>query len=117
MTTQIVDSNIFYRHKPEETEELDRAIIPLAEVIAVVGSPNDRGKMRRILRGKYFQAKDARRMRDMLLRACKYAKAHVGDYFPLMRQQILTNSLILERATQSYWIIFERMRKESEPVQ
>jgi hypothetical protein len=52
----------------------------------------------------------------MLLRACKYARAHLADYFPTMQGQIMINAETLENATEYYWATFERLKEETIPV-
>lgn len=111
-----VDTHLHFIHQPHEVEELTKAVIPMAEYISAVCQPDERHKLKLIIGCKYFRAKEARKVRDMLLRACKYARANLGDYFPTMQSQILVNSKILEDATNKYWARFERLRDEAVPT-
>jgi hypothetical protein len=113
MVSTSIESHIHYRHSPEETAELERAVIPMAEHVKAVVSPQFRSRIRHILKGEYFRFHEARSMRDALLRAVKQARMSLGDYFPGMRAQILVNALALEEAVQSYWIMLQNARDES----
>lgn len=116
MHTHIVDSHIFFLHSADEVDDLDKAAIPMAEYIAIVASPLERKTLKRILKGKYFRLQDARKTKNMLLRACKYARAHLSDFFPILQAGIVTNALVLENATIAYWNRFERLREEVVPA-
>jgi hypothetical protein len=116
MVTSKVDANIHYRHSLDEVEELSRAVIPLRDSIVAVSTGLERGKMHAILRGDYFRYRDAERMRAMLVRAIKYQKMHLGEYFPEMRAQVLLNTRILEEETKRYWNRFSRLAEETTPV-
>jgi hypothetical protein len=117
MLQTTVLSHIHYQHSLDEVDELAQAIIPLHDNIVAVSSNNERQKMRRILRGDYFRRADALAVRNMLLRAAKHARAHLADYFPLMRQDILQSAQTLEDAARRYWVRFRREADEVLPVQ
>lgn len=111
-----VESHIHFKHSPEEVERLSQAIIPLADNIAAVGTPYERGMMRKILNGRYFRQRDAAAMHTMLIKATKHCKAHLSDYFPLMREGLLQQSQELEDAVTDYWHHFQIGMLESEPT-
>jgi hypothetical protein len=116
MIKESVDSHIHFKHSPGEVERLSQAIIPMAEHIAAVGSPYERGTMRRILNGKYFRQRDAAMTHAMLIRASKYCRAHLADYFPLMREGLLAQSQELEEAANEYWHQFQIGMLETQPT-
>jgi hypothetical protein len=113
---QDIDSHIHFRHAPAEVEDLSHAIIGMAEYISAVARDDEKYKLKLILRSKYFRARDARNVTEMLRRACKYARAHLSDYFPTMQQGILSHAENLEDATERYYRTFERLKEESAPV-
>jgi hypothetical protein len=102
MHTDTIKSHIFYRHRIDETDELSQAVIPLATYIASVGSTHERRALKHILGGKYFTGRDAGRVISMLYRACKYARTHLDEVFPLMRADVLIQITILEETTARY---------------
>jgi hypothetical protein len=55
-------------------------------------------------------------MRKALLRAAKHARAHLDDYFPMMRQDIIANAEALEEATKSHWQSFAKQQAEAVPT-
>jgi hypothetical protein len=116
MVTQTLEATIHYKHSVEEVAELDRAVKPMGEYIARSSRHGERQKMRHILGGDYFRRRDALAMKSMLLRSCKFARAHLDEYFPAMRQEILINTQILEIAANRYWRDFERLMAESTPT-
>lgn len=116
MVIEQIEAHIHYRHKPDEVAGLSMAIIPMAEYIAAVASPSDKARMKQILNCKYFRAYTAKSTVKMLLAACKYAKFHLGDYFPLMRAGILDNALALEEAATDYQALFEQLKNEAVPT-
>ena len=107
MQAATINATIFFKHSAEEVADVSAAIIPLADHIKSVATPQARKSMRHILNCKYFRAREAKDMRDMLLRAAKHAKAHLGNYFPLMHADILLSAKLLEDATKRYWTNFE----------
>lgn len=98
-----IEAHVFYRHDPIEVAGLSTATIPLADHIKAVSTPFDRAKFRQILGGEYFRLKEADRMRCLLLRATRHARAHLRDYFPMMRDNIMANAEQLETAVDTYW--------------
>ena len=116
MNADAVDSHILYRHTPEEVAALIGAAIPMAEFIKAVSKADELYKYKLVTTGKYFRVREARRVRDMLLRACKYARAQLGNYFPMMQAGILLNAQLLENATNEYWKMLQALRDESIPV-
>jgi len=116
MVSQEIDAHIHYRHRPDEVSGLNAAIIPMAEYIAAVASPSDKARLKQILNCKYFRAYTAKSTVKMLLAACKYAKYHLGDYFPLMRAGILDHALALEEAALDYQTLFEQLKRDAVPT-
>jgi hypothetical protein len=111
-----IEAHIHFKHLAGEVEALNRAIIPMAECIVAVSSGLERQKMRQILGCNYFRARNAANMTAMLLRASKYAKLHLGDYFPMMRAQILDDALALESAAMEYRSAFDALKNETLPT-
>jgi hypothetical protein len=103
MMTATIKATIFYSHKPEEVQALADAIVPMRDHIRAVASGFERGNMNKILSCEYFRAGDAMRMRNMLSRAANYARAHLEEYFPAMRQDVMRSAEELEQATKEYW--------------
>jgi Iap family predicted aminopeptidase len=116
MLTRDIDAHVHFIHSYNEVVSLERAAIPMAEYIAAVAKSGEKTKLKLITGCQYFRVRDARIVRDMLLRACKYAKAHLSDYFPGMRDQILLNAETLENVTNFYWDDFQRLKEETIPV-
>jgi Tfp pilus assembly protein PilF len=114
--TSHIESTIFYRHTKEEVQQLSSAIIPLAEHIRAVAHTNERGKLKAILGCEYFRVRDARAMRALLLRAAKHARAHLDDYFPMMRAEVMTSVEQLEEATETYYRAFVFAQREAIPT-
>jgi hypothetical protein len=113
MVTSTIEAIIHFRHAPEEVAELNQAIVPMADHIRAVSSSEQRKVMKGILAGEYFRARQATRMVTMLLNAAKHAKAHLGDFFPLMREQILDDALALEEAALDYRVRFQELKSET----
>lgn len=111
-----LDSHIHYKHSSQEVAALNRALIPMAEHVAAVAKSDEKYKLKLVTTGKYFRVREARAVRNMLLRACKHARAHLGDYFPMMQAGILQQTQELEDATNAYWVTFEQLREETLPV-
>ena len=116
MLRTAINAFIFYQHTPEEVEELSRVIIPLAEHIKAVSSGFERGQMRRILGCETFREGEAKAMVRMLGRAAKHARAHLSDYFPLMRPDLIRQAEELELQVSRYWRVFEYQAHELIPV-
>jgi len=111
-----IEATIFYRHLPGEVRQLSEATIPLAEQICAVASSAEYAKCKAILAGEYFRAKDAVALRIVCLRAARYARAHLEDYFPLMREEIIASAEKLEEATSAYWRAFTKLSSEVVPT-
>jgi hypothetical protein len=116
MIQQEMDSHVFFVHQPDEVAALAKAVVPMTEYIAQVARAGEKTKLKAITTCQYFRAGDARIVRDLLLRACKYAKQHLGDYFPAMQQQILLNAETLENSANYYWADFQQKRRETIPI-
>lgn len=116
ITSTNIDATVFYKHDPAEIRALSEATIPLAEHIRAAGAHFERQATRRIIGGEYFRAGHAATMRTMLLRACKHARTHLTDYFPLMREGIIADVERLEEATEAYWIKFQQLASQSVPT-
>jgi hypothetical protein len=117
MLSTTINAVIFYQHDPAEVAGLSAAIIPLADHVKAVGSSSDRSKAKNILNGGFFRFRDASRMRTMLQRATRHARANLEDYFPYMRQGIMENAERLEVAVQIYWDELRHMVDEVMPTQ
>lgn len=111
-----VDAHVHYRHSQAEVEALAKAIVPLHDALIAVSSSHERHVMRRIFGCTYFRRHEAARTRAMLLRVVKYARSHLDDYFPLMRQMILDNAQQLEDALTAYWVNFTTDARETIPT-
>jgi hypothetical protein len=116
MVKETIQAHIHFQHSAEEVAELKRAIIPMQEYIRAVGSQSERAKMRAVLGCEYFRARAASDMIGMLIRASKYAKLHLGDYFPLMRSGILDDALVLEEAVSNYKAAFAELKNVTLPT-
>ena len=71
--------------------------------------------MKKILTGGYFRFKEAKKMRTLLMRASRHARANLSDYFPLMREGIMDGAERLEVALDIYWDELTRMVDEVLP--
>jgi hypothetical protein len=116
ITSTTIDATVFYKHEPAEIEALSVATIPLADHIRAASAHFERQALRRILGGEYFRAGHAAAMHLMLRRACKYARAHLDDYFEIMRDGIIADVERLEEATETYWATFQKLASESVPT-
>ena len=116
MVKTTIDAHIFYKHDPREVAGLSAAMIPLAEHIKAVANGFERGKIKQILGGEYFRLKEADKMRCLLLRATRHARANLGDYFPMMREGIMDSAERLEVAVQIYWDELKHMVEEVLPT-
>lgn len=116
MLTSHIESTIFYRHTQEEIQDLSAAIIPLAEHIKAVAHSSERGKLKTVLACEYFRVRDARAIRYMLLRAANHARAHLDDYFPMMREEVMRSVEHLEEATEAYYRAFVFAQREAIPT-
>jgi len=114
--TSHIESTIFYRHTPEEVQRLSSAIIPLAEHIGAVAQANERSKLKAILDCGYFRMRDARAMRNLLLRAAKHTRAHLDDYFPMMRAEVMISVELLEETTLAYYRAFVFAQRQAIPT-
>lgn len=111
-----VDAHIFYKHDPEEVSALSSAMIPMADHIKAVAVGPDRAKIKNILTGGYFRLKEAERMRLVLIRATRHARANLADYFPYMREEIMASAERLETAIDSYWDELKHMVNQVLPT-
>ena len=116
MITTEMESVIHFRHAQAEVAQLERTAIPLMDCIKAVAYPTELPMMRRIFGGEYFRLREDERVRAMLLRSIKYAKANLNEYFPQMRDGVLINCQRLDDALSWYWGEFQRLRHETEPV-
>jgi hypothetical protein len=111
-----VDSHVFYRHIVAEVEVLRKAVEPFHDNILAVSRANERRQMKHVLGGDYFRRRDAIAMKNMLLRAAKHVRANLGDYFPVMRAQLLIDAQALEDAVVAYWANFSNLAHETVPT-
>jgi hypothetical protein len=116
MLTKTMDAVIHFRHSREEIAELEGAIGPMLDQIKRVSTYQDRGALKAMLAGEFFRLKDAVRVRAMLLRSCKHARATLHEYFPMMQSTVVAQAEALEDATARYWRTFERLRQEELPI-
>lgn len=111
-----IDAHIFYRHDPAEVAGLNAAMIPMADHLRAVYSGGDKAMIKRILEGQYFRYKEAKKMRTLLQRASRHARANLADYFPLMRESIMEGAERLEVATELYWDELSHMVEQVLPT-
>lgn len=111
-----IEATIFYRHQPQEVRALGAATIPLAEHVRAVADGFERHRIKAICGGQYFREKEALHMRNVLLRAAKHARAHLDDYFPMMRDEIIANAERLEEAVAHYWVNFKTLQSATIPA-
>jgi hypothetical protein len=111
-----IEATIFYRHLPAEVRQLSEATMPLAEQIRAVASSAECDRCKAILSGEYFRAKDAAALRIVCLRAARYARAHLEEYFIPMREQVIADAEKLEEATSAYWRAFTKLSSEVVPT-
>jgi hypothetical protein len=115
MVKSVIKATVFFKHEQREIAALADAIIPMADSIRAVSNSSERSRMRAILGGEYFRIKEAERMRYMLIRAARYAKAHLDEYFELMRDQVLYDATHLENTLDWYWNTLRETVNEVEP--
>lgn len=101
--TATIKATVFYKHDPNEVAGLSAAMIPLADHLRAVYSGGDKAMVKRILDGQYFRYREAKRMRMLLQRASRHARANLSDYFPMIRESIMDGAERLEVATEIYW--------------
>jgi hypothetical protein len=111
-----VNALLFYRHIPDEVEELSQAIIPLAEHIKAVDFGHERALLKRILNCKTFRRRDVATVTNLLRRASNHARINLDDYFPYMRKGVVANAEKLEDATTHYLQIFEAACHAVSPI-
>lgn len=116
MLQTVIKATVFYKHDPAEIAGLSAAMIPMADHLCAVYSGGDKAMIKRILGGEYFRYKEAKRMRLLLQRASRHARANLGDYFPLMRESIMEGAERLEVATEIYWDELNHMVEEVLPT-
>jgi hypothetical protein len=114
--TERIEATIFYRHTAEEVRALNEATITMADHIRAVSDGFERGAIKLVLGGGYFREFQAGKMCAALRRAAKYARSHLDEYFPLMRNQIIADAEALEEAVAAYRNEFERLENEAIPT-
>lgn len=112
-----IEATIFYRHRAGEIDRLKQAIVPLGEQLRAVASSSERASMRGILAGDYFRINESAQMCRMLLRASKQTRAHLDDYFPLMRDGLIAAAEELENAVSSYQRLVSELRSTITPAE
>lgn len=115
MITKAVDALVYYKHAPKEVAALNAAVIPMWDHVKAVSGGFDRGRMKGIMTGDYFRIKEADRMRCLLLRATRHARAHLSEYFPAMREEIMADATRLEEAVDKYWHELSHLINEVAP--
>jgi hypothetical protein len=116
MITTGMDSHIHYRHERHEVARLAKAVEPMMDHIRAVATNGERASMHRILNGTYFRRWQALSVKRMLEKACKYARAHLEDYFPIVRESVMAQTEELENALVAYWANFEFAAAETLPT-
>jgi hypothetical protein len=116
MISTNMESIIHYRHEPDEMADLALAVEPMMTHIKAVGSYQDRGALKAILGGEFFRAGTVSRVKSMLIRAVKHARANLHEVFPIMQQEVLLQAQALEDATVRYGRRFATLRDETLPV-
>jgi hypothetical protein len=116
MIKLLVEAHIHYRHDWEEVTRLSKAIMPLGLAIKAVSTPAQRQHMRSILACEYFRRRHVIEMKNMLLRAAKYTRAHIADSFEFIRATEIAAAEELEEAIKSYWHAFEAESVEKIPT-
>lgn len=117
MQSTPIEATIFYRHVAGETDRLKRAIVPLGDQLREVASSSERRSISKILLGEYFRVKESAQMCQLLLRASKQTRAHLDDYFPLMREGLIAAAEELEDAVSSYQDAFVELRSTIIPAE
>jgi hypothetical protein len=112
----LIEAIIHYRHNQAEVSELARAVEPLLDHIQAVGSVSEREALARITGCDYFEQGDVRKVRDMLLRAAKHARNHLGDYFAIVQESVITQAEHLEDAALRYHRRFKQLQANTIPV-
>jgi hypothetical protein len=113
----VIKATVFYQHDPNEVAGLSAAMIPLADHLKAVYTGGDKAMVKRILDGGYFRFREAKRMRMLLQRASRHARANLDSYFPMMREGIMDGAERLEVATEIYWSELCHMVQEVMPSQ
>jgi hypothetical protein len=116
MLSTNINAWVYYSHSPDEVAELQAAIVPLMEHIRAVANPGERSRLTIILKCETFRSRDAAAVKAMLLRAAKHARAHLGDYFPMLRDDIIRQAEELEEAVKRYWFRFKSQERELIPI-
>jgi hypothetical protein len=116
MQTSEIQAHIHFKHSPEEVAALNKAVIPMREFILAVSNQADRQRLRHVLGCEYFRSASAASVVTTLINASKHAKVHLGDFFPLMRAQILDDALALEEAALDYKHRFAELKNITIPT-
>lgn len=95
---------------------LIRAIEPLLVHIRGVATTAEHEALKRITGCQYFETRDARKLKDMLLRAAKHARSNLGIYFPLIQESVIAQAEHLEDTAQAYYRRFKRLQNTTIPV-
>jgi hypothetical protein len=116
MTGPPLDAHVFYRHSWDEVARLSRAIMPLGMSIKAVSTSRERSKMRSILFCEHFRAREAWAMVNMLARAARYTRVHVGDCLDFARTTEMAAAEELENALVAYWQSLKEKAAEATPT-
>lgn len=116
MHSESIEAVIYYRHSAQEVAALEAAALPLHDVIRIVASQSERTGLKRIVSCKYFRASQAEAVKNMLLRAAKYARQNLDGYFPWMRNDLIAAAEQLEIVTAQYWTEFQALRQTTVPT-
>jgi hypothetical protein len=115
--TTSIKAVVFYRHDPNEVAGLSAAMIPMADHLKAVYTGGDKAMIKRILEGQYFRFREAKKMRTLLQRASRHARANLAEYFPMLRESIMEGAERLEVATEIYWSELTHMVDQVLPTQ
>lgn len=116
MLISLIEARIFYKFKPDEIRQLGKASLPLASQIRAVATDTEHASWRSILKCEYFRAKEAAAVNTMLIRAGRYTRQHLDEYFPQMRQSIIADTEHFEEAVTSWWQHFLHDQRHVTPT-
>lgn len=116
MQIQLIEARIFYRFELDELKGLALNSLPLSTQINAVSTATELASWRSILRGEYFRTREASAVHHMLVRAGKYARTHLDEYFPVMRPAMIAAIEEFEEAVLGWWEHFCHDQKHVEPT-
>lgn len=111
-----IEATIYYQHHWAEVARLKAAIIPLADQLRRC-SPTAEAQVNRVLERRHFRVRDSEWMCALLLNAAKQTRAHLDEYFPMMREGLIGAAEELEDAVADYQCRFAELRSTSLPTE